>query len=403
MLKSLPKRRTLDVLPPLPLLLTAQCLGVMGSAAYSVSVMWWLKSEIGADWLLALAGALYALPTLLLGVWAGRLADRYDRKTILVLVPLTSAAVLGIVVALSSHAASTGATHWLVGPLLLAGVGLNTALTFEEPALLASFPDLTDEARLGQVNAAHQLLNSAGSIGGALLGGVLAGTGVQAGATLALFTALLGFLLVPLTRWPAPATKVATAQKVPSLREIWQHTTPELRQLLIMVSLFIVLAAPMPALLPALVHDLLKLGAAALGQLEAAFGAGFVLGGGLTLLGLRPHSLAALGSCVGVAGLIRLGLGNSATLATDMTLLIIGGAAVAMASIAAMTQLQEKAPAEARGTLLGAASTLMAGATPLGLGLATLLLPVIGLVGVLQATGLALVLLCGVMWWPGRR
>lgn len=382
-------RRTLDVVTPLPLLLAAQGLGVMGSAAYSVAALWTLKAGGGDDRLLAVAGALFALPALLLGVLAGQLADRVDRKGILVLAPLACAAVLGGVVWLAQ-----GTTVAMTVPLLLAGVLLNVALTFDEPAFLASLPELASEGELGRVNALHQVLTSAGSIGGALLGGVLAGWGVGAAATAGLFAYLLCFLLVPLTRWPARAVVLASSGAPrPNLRELWRLLPPALRQLVVLVCAFITFAAPMPALLPALVHDQLQLGPQALGTLEAAFGGGFVLGGGLALLGVRPRRLAGLGVAVLVAGAVRLGLSVAPTLPVSAGLLLLGGAAVAVASIAAMTQLQEGAPATSRGALLGAVSSLLAGATPLGLGLATAALPTLGLPGILQGTGMVLLLL----------
>jgi len=374
---------------PLPLLLAAQCLGVMGSAAYSVAALWTLKAGGGDDRLLALAGALFALPVLLLGVPAGRLADRVDRKGILILAPLACAGVLGGVVWLAEGTAAA-----LTVPLLLAGVLLNVALTFDEPAFLASLPELAGEGELGRINALHQLLMSAGSIGGALLGGVLASWGVGAAATVGLFAYLLCFLLVPLTRWPARVV-VPTSPGIPrsSLSELWCQLSLDLRQLVVLVCAFITFAAPMPALLPSLVHDQLQLGPQALGALEAAFGAGFVLGGGLALLGVRPRGLAGLGLAVLVAGAVRLGLSVAGTLPVSAGLLLLGGSAVAVASIAAMTQLQEGAPATSRGAVLGAVSSLLAGAAPLGLGLATATLPALGLSGVLQGTGVVLLLL----------
>jgi len=351
----------------------------MGSAAYSVAALWTLKAGVGDDRLLALAGALFALPVLLLGVPAGRLADRVDRKGILILAPLACAGVLGGVVWLAEGTAAA-----LTVPLLLAGVLLNVALTFDEPAFLASLPELAGEGELGRINALHQLLMSAGSIGGALLGGVLASWGVGAAATVGLFAYLLCFLLVPLTRWPARVV-VPTSPGIPrsSLSELWCQLSLDLRQLVVLVCAFITFAAPMPALLPSLVHDQLQLGPQALGALEAAFGAGFVLGGGLALLGVRPRGLAGLGLAVLVAG----------TLPVSAGLLLLGGSAVAVASIAAMTQLQEGAPATSRGAVLGAVSSLLAGAAPLGLGLATATLPALGLSGVLQGTGVVLLLL----------
>ncbi|UTA51622.1 hypothetical protein MSS93_05165 [Deinococcus radiodurans] len=94
-----------------------------------------------------------------------------------------------------------------------------------------------------------------------------------------------------------------------------------------------------------------------------------------------------------MAGAVRLGLSVAGTLPVSAGLLLLGGSAVAVASIAAMTQLQEGAPATSRGAVLGAVSSLLAGAAPLGLGLATATLPALGLSGVLQGTGVVLLLL----------
>lgn len=260
---------------------------------------------------------------------------------------------------------------------------------------------MTNKAGLGRVNALHQLLNSGAGIFGAVLGGLLAAVSLDGAVLVNLASFLLSFLLVALAKWPKEARGMASEpqQAAPKLRAAaFLRAHPFVGQLVVLVSVFLLLAAPLPALLPALAHDHLHAGAQGLGTLEAALGAGFVLGGLLAMSGVRPRNLRELCLPVLIAGAVRLGLGQTEHLWLIAALLVLNGAAIATAGIAAMTLLQEQLPEGERGAALGLTFSLTDGARPLGLALATVLLPTLHMAGVLHWSGVGLLVL-GVAGW----
>ncbi len=98
--------------------------------------------------LTALTSALEALPYVLFGLVAGALADRWDRKRVMVAADLANAVVLG----------SIPVTWWLGGlsvvHVLLAGFVSQVLFTFFDGANFGALPVLVGRDRVGAANAA---------------------------------------------------------------------------------------------------------------------------------------------------------------------------------------------------------------------------------------------------------
>ncbi len=116
--------------------------------------------------MLLLAAA--ALPTVLLAPWAGRLADRADSR----LLTVTSA-----VAQLAACAALAFAGPlWLVYLLVMA---LQAGQAVSSPSWQALVPRIVGEAEIGRAVGATQALTTLAAVGGAPIGGLLAGLGGQ--------------------------------------------------------------------------------------------------------------------------------------------------------------------------------------------------------------------------------
>ena len=148
--------------------------------------------------LVALAGLLERLPWLLFGLYAGALADRLDRRRLVVLVDLVRAAVLGLLIL-------TIVTGWVsVAVVLGAMFALGTADVFSDCAYGPLLPMLVDKADLGIGNARM----SAGQLtGGQLVGPAVGAALFAAGAAWPFATqavlVTLSVLLVARIRAPA--------------------------------------------------------------------------------------------------------------------------------------------------------------------------------------------------------
>lgn len=97
--------------------------------------------------LIAAAAMVQLVPTLVLGLFAGAVADRVDRRRLVLVANLLRVAVLGLLVA----TIVTGAVS--IGLLLAALLAVGTAETFADTGWRAVLPSIVDPADLGVANA----------------------------------------------------------------------------------------------------------------------------------------------------------------------------------------------------------------------------------------------------------
>jgi MFS family permease len=240
----------------------------------------WLQ-VVAAGWLIldltgspAAVGALALVmrgPALLLSTYAGGLADRMDRRLLGAVTFVVQGVAAGALAILTWADLATPAVVYLLTFAL--GIGFALGL----PAMLVLVPALVPPPRLPQavsLNAAG--INVARAVGPSV-GGVLLAT-LGAAACFALnavsFLALV-VALVTLPREARPAGRRVRLGLRPALRHAARH--PGARRLLIGMTLFAGLAAPVQELAPVVVEHL-GAGPGALGLLLGAMGAGALVG-----------------------------------------------------------------------------------------------------------------------------
>ncbi|MFK0110254.1 MFS transporter [Streptomyces sp. NPDC091217] len=285
-------------------------------AQFVSNVGTWMQT-IGAQWLLLGHGATLvtlvqtasSLPVVLLALPSGVLADRFDRRRLLVVAQFAMCAVATVLAVLAfADALAPGA---LLALTFLLGCG--TALM--GPAWQAIQPELVDRDQLGQASALGAVnMNLARAIGPAVGGVLVAAAG--AGWTFA-FNAVsfLGIVIVLLLWKRPPAPPVPAAQRegfftalYAARRYVWN--APGVRRVLLRTALFIPGAAAVWSLLPLVAGDSLKLGSGGYGLLLAAVGVGAVSGAFLLprlnkVLG--ANGTLAAGAAVFAAVLVVLG------------------------------------------------------------------------------------------------
>ncbi len=184
-----------------PLLVT-QTLGAINDNMFKnalVVLIMFRAAQGGAGALVALAGGLFILPFMLLSATAGELADRFEKRRLILLVKAAEVVVMA--------AAGAG---FLLGstPLLMAVLfGLGAQATFFGPLKYAILPQHLGDAELvagnGLIEAGTFGGILAGTIAGPLLFGLPHGAALVAGAGLAV--ALAGVASASLIL-PAPAS-----------------------------------------------------------------------------------------------------------------------------------------------------------------------------------------------------
>lgn len=251
----------------------AQLVSNVGSWMQTVGAQWLLIGDDAA--LVTLVQTASSLPVVLLALPSGVLADRFDRRAVLLAAQFAMLAVSCVLTVLAFADALTPLT--LLALTFLLGCG--TALM--GPAWQAIQPELVERDRLGQAAALGAVnMNLARAVGPALGGAVVAAAGA---AWVFAFNAAsyLGIAAV-LVLWRRPAsTSPATSERLlPALyagrRYVWH--APGVRRVLLRTVLFIPGGAALWSLLPLIASRSLGLGSGGYGLLLGAVGVGAVAG-----------------------------------------------------------------------------------------------------------------------------
>ena len=387
---SLPTRRILTTFPALasPVyrrFLLSSMIGTAGSFMQATALGWLVLVMTNSPALLGLAGAVAGLPTLFLAVVAGVLADRMDRRWLLV---VTNGAAAGFALILAILTSTGLVEYWHVLVLaFLAGL----AFTIQLPAAQAIVSTIVDRATIGSAVA----LNSAQYNFLRILAPAIAGLLIAAGSLALGFwvnAVALAIVAVIIARLPIPHLR--TADRVQAA--IWRDLQDGLRYVAADRVLFILVLLPsVPALfvlnyltfIPLYARDILGTGPAGLGLLTGAIGVGALIGA-LSLASMRPSGGSGrlvVGS-MAIVGVALAVFAVSRSLPVSMlALALIGGFQVNFYSTT-NTLIQVYVPARLRGRVL---SLYML--TSIGL------IPIANLAGgaIAEAVGVEIVLAAG--------
>lgn len=239
------------------------------------------RSVPEAAFVLGLVGLAQFLPLLVLSLFGGQAADRYDRKLILFACFAGKALVAGLL-ALFANAGAM-----LIIPIVFsAAIAAGAINAFMPPAASALMPMLVAREDLPQAIAWSSLSFNSGLIIGPALGGLLYGLGAHVPYFAAFALLAVGASMVIALRSPKhePQQDVqAMAMIAEGLRYVWSN---KIVLGAISLDLVVVLLAGAVALLPVFARDILHAGPQELGVLRAAMGAGAAIVA--LLLAARP-------------------------------------------------------------------------------------------------------------------
>src|SRR3954468_6191498 len=303
---------------------------------------------------------LQSLPSVGLGVWGGALADRFSKRTILLVTqPLLAALALGL--ALFSLAGTVSI------PVVYAfALALGLVNAADAPAHGAFGAELVDEEALGNAVALGSIFNSAGRIIGMALGGfIVAAFGAGPAFLLngvSYFAVVAALLTMPRA---APADSGAESQHAGGVRDVMRFvaTTPRLVGALLLVVLVSALGRNYQVTMASMSSDVFGSGAAGYATLSSVFAVGALLGG-VVAARCRRQDLKTM---LGVAIVTGLGQMFASVMPTFVSFAsCIAGLAVGAVvfDTAASTLIQQTAGTARRGRLVAVLTVVsMAGAT----------------------------------------
>ena len=294
----------------------------IASSMQAVAIGWELYDRTGSALALGWVGLVQAFPIVLFALPAGQLADRFDRRRLVVLGQgLTVLCSLG----LAALSYTRGPVPAVYGLLFLSAL----ARAVHWPASSALMPQLMPRAVFSNAVTWRSTAFQVASVAGPALGGLLIACyekpAVVYAATAAL--TLVNCLLVSRIK-VQPVSRTSEPASVDSLLAgigfVWR-TKPVLAA--ITLDLFAVLLGGATALLPIYAKDILRVGPTGLGWLRAApaFGA-FVMAMVIAHRPPWPRPGRALLWAVAGFGLVMIGFGWSRWFWFSMVMLVVSGA-----------------------------------------------------------------------------
>jgi len=360
---------------PLTRLLVGEFVSSIGDWLYLVAllvIIWTLSND---PLVLGIVGAARVLPYVVLSIPAGIVADRFDRRLIL----LTTDIIRGLLMLVIAGLVLANAPVILV--VILAIVATCFA-TFFSPAIGAYLPTLVkDESELGPANSAWSSLDNLAFFVGPAIGALLLGLGSLPLAFI-LNAATFGVVAVVLLGLPAgrpipPAAEeeIAKARSAPAaVVDRRSYRRPLVGLTVLNVATGFVFGG-LGVITVVLALDVFHAGDAGTGLLNSAIGVGGVVGAlvaGALVLRRRLAPPLVLGALLLAGGLVVLGGVDAFAFALVAMAVASGGSL--LLEIVSTTLLQRVVPDAVRGRTIGVMETISVLAYSAG----SFVLPVVG-------------------------
>jgi MFS family permease len=307
----------------------------------------------------------------LLGPVGGMIADRYDRRTVLLVGDLLRCSLM---LALAAVVAIEGPVELVIALTALA----SAAGTAERPAAMAMLPRMVGESRLAPANALLHTVQDLGVVVGPAIGAILLAVAPDAvaflvnGATFAASAALISTM--------RRRAALVGMRRIESMRSELMHGLRTARTTSFVVPLFVVVAmaeltyGAQTVQLVLYAANRLDAGAAGYGYLLAVAGLGGLLS---ATVNARLAASTKVAGIVVVAGAVfcasQLAYAWTTELAIALLVTLLGGAGFVACEVVAETALARVVRSEVLGRVMGVFDALSVAAMVLGAVLAPVL------------------------------
>ena len=305
-----------------------------------------------------------AIPSLVVMLFGGVLADQGDKRRILL---VTQVVMCLLALTLAILVVFDAVQFWMI---LAAAAALGVAFGYDMPAYQALLPELVPPERISQVVG----LNSSTFHGTRMVGPAFAGVIISAfGIATAYFLNALSFVavifsLLIIRHRPQPRPDGPQMSALEGLREGIAHTRerPHVRVILMLVALSCTFLFPFMAILsPYYVKEVLDAGPGVLGALWAMSGIGSLLGAMALVWWPTQHRALRIwiGAGLGPVGLVTMALTRDPVVAV----LAAGISSISFSSQLGLFQsmLQESTPQQFRGRVMSLNGMAFNGTIPL--------------------------------------
>jgi MFS family permease len=341
-----------------------QCISLIGTWMQRIAQAWLVLQITNSPFLLGVVGALQWAPVLLFALPAGVIADRVNKRNLIVAtqtVQMLQALALGLLIL--AHAVR----FWHVAVLAIA---LGTAQAFDMPARQAFIFEMVEGADMMNAVALNSTIVNVARLLGPAIAGIAIGWVGMAWAFLGnglSFVPVIGALALMQVR---PVQIVQTeAGLLEHLREgmVYLLGAPVSLQAIIVLAAESIFAMNFTLLTSVYAKDVLHMQATGFGLLMSAQGAGALAGAiavaSLAYLGPHPAFLYGGAICLALANIALAAVRHFVPAAV---MLGIGGASLVTFTATVNTTLQIHAPDRLRGRVMSVYSLVLGGLTPVG-------------------------------------
>jgi MFS family permease len=345
------------------LFLSGQFVSAVGTWMNFTAMGWlvWRLTHSGSA--LGVNSALAFTPMLLIGAWGGVLADRFDKRRILITTQSAFAVVSSILALL---VVTDTIRLWMVFCMSVVA-GIITAI--DNPSRQSFYVEMVGEEAL--TNAVS--LNSAAFTGARVIGPAIAGIviaafgmawcfGLDAFSYLFVLGALIAMRTAELHRQPRSTRE--RGHMVAGIKYVWR--TDALRRPLIVLAVMFTFVFQWQVLMPLLAELAFHAGAREFGLLSAAAGVGAFVGAITTAHRNRDPRMRAIGMYATLVGIAMLLVAAAPTLPLAMAAMVPVGYAAMCFMITGNTMLQVNAVPQARGRVMALYGIVFLGSTPFG-------------------------------------
>lgn len=371
---------------------TSRFMAAFAIQIVSVSVGWQMYDQTGSALYLGLIGLFQFLPSLLLILVTGSVADRYNRRAIAAACLVVGAACVSGLLVLTI---SGQFTPWIVFTILTV-FGIERA--FMGPAVQSLAPNLVPEKDLANAIAWNSSSWQTASITGPVAGGLLYGASATLAYSVALAffvaAAILMFMIKRPEQQRGPAKSVTLDSMLAGLRFI---KAEKIVLGAISLDLFAVLLGGAVALMPIFARDILTLGPWGLGLLRAAPGIGAIaVAVLLATYPIRHHAGRLMFAGVAIFGIATVAFGLSENPALSIAALVLMGGADMISVYVRETLIALWTPDEVRGRVNAVNMVFVGASNELGEFRAGTMASVIGAVPAVVVGGLGTILVAGI-------
>jgi MFS family permease len=326
-----------------------------------VALNWAVLEFTGSALYLGLINACRMVPAFLLSVPAGVLADRRDRRKLLILLQvgtMLSTFCVGYLLAADSP-------FW---PLAVVVTLRSVLMAMVIPVRNALIPNLVPESQVASAVAVDSGVRNISRIVGPAIAGTLLAVMEVADVFWISACSIVAVLLSLFVVHPESDRSAASNNMKADIQEavVYVKNSPVVQSLLILAVVPMVFAFPYTAMMPLFAEDLLQLGPEGLGVLLSVAAAGALVGSAWLSLGSETEGAGKWLVCSIIGfGLFLLLFMTAETLITAAVLMFLVGLASATYRTISRVTLQTRVPDRLRGRILSIA-LMDRGLMPLG-------------------------------------